>query len=65
MEISYKIYENLRSIEKILRKYVRNVGLIFVQIGETFNLLKYLYKSFASITRRNLYRFLQGYLEKF
>ncbi len=26
MEISYKIYENLLSIEKILRKFVRNIG---------------------------------------
>ncbi len=26
MEISYKIYENLRRIEKILRKFVRNIG---------------------------------------
>ncbi len=25
-EISYKIYENLKSIEKILRKFVRNIG---------------------------------------
>ncbi len=24
-EISYKIYEDLRSIEKILRKFVRNI----------------------------------------
>ncbi len=31
MEISNKIYENLRYIEKILRKFVRNVGQIFVQ----------------------------------
>ncbi len=26
MKISYKIYDNLRSIEKILRKFVRNIG---------------------------------------
>ncbi len=31
LEISYKIYENLRSIEKILRKFVGNIGLIFIQ----------------------------------
>ncbi len=32
IEISYKIYENLRSIEKILKKFVRNIGLIIVQL---------------------------------
>ncbi len=26
IKISYKIYKNLRSIEKILRKFVRNIG---------------------------------------
>ncbi len=26
LEISYKIYENLRSTETILRKFVRNIG---------------------------------------
>ncbi len=26
MEILYKIYKNLISIEKILRKFVRNIG---------------------------------------
>ncbi len=26
MDISYKIYENLKSIENILRKFVRNIG---------------------------------------
>ncbi len=31
MEISYKIYENLRFIEKILIKFVRNMGYIVVQ----------------------------------
>ncbi len=31
MEILYTIYENLRSIEKILGKFVKNVGYIFIQ----------------------------------
>ncbi len=31
MEILYTTYENLRSIEKILRKFVRNIGYIFLQ----------------------------------
>ncbi len=48
MEILYKIYENLRSIENILRKFVKYLN--FRTICEIFNLLKYLYNSFASMT---------------
>ncbi len=50
MEISYKIYENLRSIENILGKFVKKYWINFGTICEIFNLLKYSYKSFASIT---------------
>ncbi len=44
MEVSYKIYENLRSVEKILRKFLRNIGQIFKITCEIFKLLKYLHK---------------------
>ncbi len=42
-EISYKIYENLRSIEKLLRKFVRNIGQIFVQSVIFQPIKEYLY----------------------
>ncbi len=64
MESSHKIYKKIRFIEKILRKYVRKLDKFSYNLLH-FQPLKYLYKSFASITRKKLQKFLQGYLETF
>ncbi len=64
MEILYKIYENLRSIEKILRNFIRNIRSIFVKYKSFLSKLEGIFKDFCRVTWKSSENFRKTYKKK-